>query len=341
MKTILCIVLLLVEGISPLELLNQFPLVLPSTSTPKTSTCSDKYGNQPAKRSASINGLLSNLNWCIEKAERVNNIKFTDKNGEQRQACLFITPSIKPLPLLVWLHASLLSPSSIVLTNLINEAGTADLTGIKYGPIGYHLLVPLGRDTTHIYPPPDDQGLGWDNWYRNYNRSDPSLNVDVQTIDYFIDYVLNHRSDFKVDSSRVFMSGWSNGAAMALQYALNTPRIAAAAVYSAPDPYRDYKDPCSQTPKPTYFTPVLTLYNQCDVIGICQTGKAFIDDLNNRYANKLTAKVVIIDSFFQIKTTCHLNCNSILGLGLIQHLRWPINLNDKVFFNFFRQHSSI
>jgi dienelactone hydrolase len=137
------------------------------------------------------------------------------------------------------------------------------------------------------------------------------------------------------------MSGWSNGAAMALQYALNTPGIAAAAVYSAPDPYRDYKDPCAQIPNPKYFTPILILYNQCDILGICQTGKAFIDDLNNRYGNKIVARVVIVDSFLQSKTTCNLNCNTILGLGLIQHAFWPTSLNDKVFFNFFRQYSSL
>ena len=73
------------------------------------------------------------------------------------------------------------------------------------------------------------------------------------------------------------MSGWSNGAAMALQYALNTPRTAAAAAYSAPHPYRDFKDPCIQIRNPKYFTPILILYNQCDILGICQRGKAFIN----------------------------------------------------------------
>ncbi|CAF3718701.1 unnamed protein product [Rotaria sp. Silwood1] len=134
------------------------------------------------------------------------------------------------------------------------------------------------------------------------------------------------------------MSGWSNGAAMAVEYALNTPGIAAAAVYSAPDPYQDYHDPCNQTSYPSHFTPVRILYNQCDVINICVTGMAFINGLKNRYPTELIAEGIIIDSLYQITSTCNPLCTSELGLGLIQHSRWPTSLNDKIFFDFFRQH---
>ncbi|CAF2102455.1 unnamed protein product [Rotaria magnacalcarata] len=341
MKAILLFLMLLVQGVSSFQLPFTIPSIWPTTAPPNTSTCSNKYGDQPAKLTTSISDILTYVNLCVDIPRRVVKLSFTDTDGNQRQACLLITSTSKRLPIIVWLHASLLSPSTIFLTNLVNEASSTNLTGKINGPLGYHLLVPLGRDTTHIYPSPDDKGLGWDNWYRNYNRSDPALNVDVQTIDYFIDQVVNRRTDLQVDSSRVFMSGWSNGAAMALQYALNTPKIAAAAVYSAPDPYRDYKDPCAQTPNVTYHTPVLTLYNQCDIIGICETGKAFIDDLNNRYGNKQVANVTIFGSDFQIKTTCNLACNDLSILAVAQHLRWPITLNENVFFNFLRKYSSV
>jgi hypothetical protein len=42
------------------------------------------------------------------------------------------------------------------LTNLISEAKKANLTGTADGPLGYHLLLPSGRNTTHIYPSSDD-----------------------------------------------------------------------------------------------------------------------------------------------------------------------------------------
>jgi hypothetical protein len=78
---------------------------------------------------------------------------------------------------------------------------------------------------------------------------------------------------------------------MAVQYALNTSGIAGAALYSTPDPY------------PSHFTPVLILYNQCDVINICVTGTAFINDLHDVYKNNLISENVIIVSFFKTSTT--------------------------------------
>lgn len=321
-----------------------------------SSNCT-QYGDPPATLINSTNSLLSDVDVCqiFNVTGQILNLfnvtgqtlNFTDSSGQQRSACFIRIPSSTPLPLLVWLHPSLSQPRSILETNLVLQAGTANLTGTSDGPLGYHLLLPLGRDTTHQYPYPDNQGLGWDNWYRNYNRSDPALNVDVQTIDYFINVVTRNSSDsVYIDISRVFMSGWSNGAAMAVEYALNTPGIAAAAVYSAPDPYRDYQDPCAQTPYPTYFTPILIVYNECDIIGICTTGTAFIADLNNRYNGTLTAQAVIIEDPCDLLLTCNIVtecapnwlCDNELDPGTVNHLLWPIVHNDDVFFNFFRKY---
>ena len=311
-------------------------LTLPNQSN--VSNCT-KYGRPPATRTSTLSGAVSIIKLCANITGHTTVIHFTDSNGEQRSACLLITSLSESLPLLVWLHPSLFPPLTILDTELVPQAYTANLTGTMNGSLGYHLLIPSGRDTTHVYPKPDDRGLGWDNWYRNYNRSDPTMNVDAQAMDYFIDQVVRNFTDARVDRARIFMSGWSNGASMALEYALNTPGIAAAAVYSAPDPYRDYKDACAQEPSPQYFTPILDLHNQCDIINICVTGKDFIDKLNSGYANRLTAKIVIIDSFLKLASTCNLGCTSIVGLGGLQHARWPKPYNEKAFFAFFRNHS--
>ncbi|CAF1197432.1 unnamed protein product [Adineta steineri] len=300
--------------------------------------CTKKYGDQPAKRVITVDTAVTLLNVCGNISGYVNTLKFTDSNGDARGACFIITQSKQPLPLLVWLHSSLYPASSISLTGLLEQANKANLTGTSDGPLGYHILLPYGRSTTHFYPVPDDQGTGWDNWYRNYNRSDPALNVDVQAMDYFINKVLTTQSnDYQIDKSRVFLSGWSNGAAMAVEYALNTPGIASVAVYSAPDPYRDYHDPCAQRPYPTNLTPIRLLYNQCDVLNMCVTGGSFIEDLNNRYCD-LTAEIVIIDSDLQRTSECDKSCTSEFGIGMLQHFRWPIPRNDDVFFDFFRKH---
>ena len=75
---------------------------------------------------------------------------------------------------------------------------TADLSGDPARP-GFIVVAPEGRATTHFYPAPDDQGSGWDNWYRQLDRRGRDLvvdgvtyaqNVDAATIDHFIDEVI-------------------------------------------------------------------------------------------------------------------------------------------------------
>src|SRR6202011_467894 len=70
-------------------------------------------------------------------------------------------------------------------------------------------------------------------------------NVDAATIDHFRAQVLAGKM---VDTNRVYLSGWSNGSAMAYAYGLERPSIAAIAVYSAPNPYHAFNDPCPQSP---------------------------------------------------------------------------------------------
>src|SRR5439155_1470071 len=82
----------------------------------------------------------------------------------------------------------------------------------------------------------DDRGTGWDNWYRQLDKSGGAVtvdgvsypqNVDAATIDHFIDEEV---ATGKVDTRRIYVTGWSNGAAMGFLYALSRRRIAAAAV---------------------------------------------------------------------------------------------------------------
>jgi predicted esterase len=135
-------------------------------------------------------------------------------------------------------------------TNFTVKAATANLTGTPSGPSGYYFLLPAVRLTKN-FECGAIECVAWDTWYRNFNRSDLNITVDVQTIDFFINQVVHNMSNLHFDSTRVFLSGWSNGAAMALLYALNTPNIAAASVYSSTNPYKNKNDPCPQTPYPS------------------------------------------------------------------------------------------
>ena len=313
-----------------------FLLIISSIFGESCSGQCTKYGNDPALSSR----LLINFNKMIEVCQNISGqlLTYQDNNNEERCACLLVTSSSKTLPLVVWLQPSVSYATSIFSTNFTVEALTIELLNRNNNSSGYHLLLPAARITKncecrHI------PCVTWDIWFRNFNRSDPQMNVDIKTIDYFIDHIINHMSNIHVDSSKIFLSGWSNGASMALLYALNTPNIASAAVYSSQNPYKNENDPCPQTPFLSECTSILILVNSCDSPGICQGAQEFITDLNIRYDNQIIAEFITINGSLNPKPTliskCCLNCSN--TQGLINHSRWPIHLNEQIFYSFFRK----
>src|SRR5262249_12238537 len=222
---------------------------------------------------------------------------YVDNNGEQRYACLSQPSNLAAavqLPLVVFLHPSLFTPDTLyTVTDIPEFMTTADLTGDP-NRSGFILLAPQGRNTAHYYPFPDDTGPGWDNWYRNTRPTlefglpeDQAENVDVATIDHFIQAIIDQGH---VDTNRIFVTGWSNGSAMGILYGQARAKtdvrhpwaVAAIGVYSAPNPYGDFNDPCPvadfsnpTAPKirrlPTI--PILHMHNDCDIVGICESGQ--------------------------------------------------------------------
>ena len=309
-------------------------------------SCDGIHGDRPAALTTSTSAIgdlpFQLLQLCSARGGEY--LDWTDPDGTPRQACLHVPAQAspaKPLPLIVFLQGSIVPADPQTFYNaweLLNA--TADLTGDPARP-GFILLVPFGRDTKHFYPSPDDTGLGWDNWYRNLDRGDPAVNVDVATIDHFIDTVKGRGI---VDDRRVYMSGWSNGAAMAILYALNTPGIAATSVYSDPDPFADVADPCAQPPFGDNMRPIMQIHNDCDVIGICQTG-------GEEFAAKMAAgmphvefRSVIIDVTQQEVAQCNDLCAydgnpaQLLLPGTLRHVMWPYLWNDRMF-AFLRDHA--
>jgi len=285
-----------------------------------------------------------------------------DSDGTERYAC-FYEPAPADggaaLPLVVFLHGSLANADSVLVTGLVPKSRTADL---GRGPPGYYLLAPEGRETSHFYGAPDDKGLGWDNWYRQLTPAgDVTLggvtykeNVDAAAIDHFIDLVIASR---KVDENRIYLTGWSNGAAMALLYALNRPQIAAAAVYSAPDPFSAFIDSCPQTPIDhaaakigeielfNPHVPIMHVRNACDIGGICPNGLRFVTQLNS-LGNRVND--VIVDSHGGRVSDCDAACGtnpngagdiSASGSfrGFKHHLAWPAAWTDAML-KFMKEH---
>ncbi len=195
------------------------------------------FGDPPAK-------LIANVVPRCTDGEVLG--PWNDSDGTPRYACLYQPPSPtprRPLPLIVYLHPSLANADSVRrFTNLLDFLKTANVSDDPARP-GFILLAPQGRNTTHYYSPPDRTGTGWDNWYRQFNPSGAVTaagksypeNVDAATIDHFIDAV---EATGKVDRQRIYVTGWSNGGAMAYLYGLNRREIAAVGVYSAADPFQ-------------------------------------------------------------------------------------------------------
>jgi hypothetical protein len=293
------------------------------------------YGDPPAT-------LIANIVPLCTGGTRLG--PWNDSGGTPRYACLYEPEGASastPLPMLVYIHPSLVTADSLEeSTNILDYIDTFDLSGNPSRP-GFIVLAPEGRDTTHYYPTADAVGPGWDNWYRQFNPTitTPPENVDAATIDHFIASMITTGI---VDQNRIFLSGWSNGAAMAYEYGLNRGNIASIAVYSAPDPYAFTVDPCQQTPvlnKPPTISQIeitapqvatYQVHNSCDLAGICPNTERLETRLKGI---GVVAGDQIIGSLDPLDQSAATACNPLCGsdpdgdsnntLGGQNHLRWP------------------
>jgi hypothetical protein len=277
---------------------------------------------------------------------------WNDSDGTARYACLYQPASASAsnkLPLLVWLHPSLVTADSIISTNILSFQNSFSLAA---GTTGFVVLAPEGRDTTHFYPAPDNEGPGWDNWYRQFSPGTVKVggvsypeNVDVATIDHFIGVV---QAAGAVLNDRTFVSGWSNGSAMSYIYALNRPNVKAIAVYSAPDPFQAFNDPCPQTPVEDHPTTVAEIrvsnpkiqayqvHNSCDIAGLCPNSEMIISQVANLGGNP--DDDVIINDLKQEVGSCDPLCgtdpdgssSNIPGttVGSLNHIEWPLTWTE-------------
>lgn len=289
-----------------------------------------------------------------------------DADGSERYACLFEPAAASPknrLPLLVYLHPSLFWPATVSHTGLLELAASYPLSGDPKRP-GFIVLAPQGRKTAHFYPFPDNSGSGWDNWYRQFNpegdvKTGATIyreNVDAAAIDHF---VMQAAARGKVDTRRIYVTGWSNGASMAVLYALNRPNVAAAAVYSGPDPFGAFDDPCPQTPTANppagdnqvqvfnLAVPLMHVRNSCDVAGICPNDERLAGQLRDV---GVSLDDVTLDGGNKQVAACSAWCgsnpdgdmNPLLNpigwtVGLHRHNRWPSEWNGAML-DFLRRH---
>ena len=291
---------------------------------------------------------------------------WTDLYGSDRYACLYEPKSMRVkrrLPLIVYLHPSLFGAETIRLTNLLLYRNSALVSGDRKRR-GFIVLAPLGRVSSHHYPYPDNKGLGWDNWYRQLNPAGNVTtgglvyhqNADAAAIDHFIDVV---EMQHQVDLTRIYVTGWSNGAAMGYLYALNRPNIAAVAAYSGPDPFGAFDDPCPQIPvrhAPTdnrqieVFNPdlpMMQVHDDCDLAGICPNCERLAKESRSMGAEVHDTIINFVGrQVSECMQWCGTNPNADLfpasnplgwSLGLSNHGGWPLSWTSTML-DFFRDH---
>jgi predicted esterase len=320
-----------------------------------TAQACTPFGDPPAQ-------FYSTTAPICERGTRIGPWK--DGDHTARYACLYEPPQAatgKPLPLVVFIHPSLYSAGSIASnTNLLDYLASANVSDDPARP-GFIVLAPQGRDTHHYYAWPDEHGSGWDNWYRQFSpQGDVTVggkryaeNVDATAIDHFIAAEV---AIGKVDQARIYLTGWSNGAAMAYAYGLSRPGIAAIAVYSAPDPYETVPDVCFQKPVTTAPTsnrelqifntqlPTYQVHNACDISGLCPNALRLEGQLRALGGNVTDT---IIDHGQNAVTKCDDSCGTnpngdlynleAMMIGTANHIRWP-NKWTAAMLDFFRRH---
>lgn len=247
-------------------------VLLAGCSIANSSGVCSRYGDPPATLSG------SEIPDC-RGGTRIG--PWHDSYGTDRYACLWSPAAASrgaQLPLVVFLHGAPADAAQAIDTGLPRLVNSADLSGDPARP-GFFLLSIQGRDISHYYPLGAASGTGWDNWYRQLQPKDTnSENADAAAIDHFIAAVSTTGG---VDPNRIYLTGFSNGGAMAILYALSRRGIAAVAIYSAPDPWAYATDSCRQVPVARAAAddaeyqilnpkvPVYEVHNGCDLGAMC------------------------------------------------------------------------
>jgi pimeloyl-ACP methyl ester carboxylesterase len=251
-------------------------------------------------------------------------------------------------------------------TSIRAKAVNYDLSDDPARP-GFVLLAVQGRNL-HYPTHAARDGHHHDFYFRDLGS--PSRNPDIANLDRLIDELV---AGGVVDRNRIYLMGWSNGGFFGQMYAIArhahaTPggnRVAAAAVFSAGDPFHnvhpDQAPSCQLDPYPRATVPILLVSRSCDVVA-CDRAQA-VSLESTRFAvepghiagdwvRDLGAKVGdpnvvwrIVDSDGQRVARCASTRQCRLGRGLLNHLRWPDGVADRsgidhepAMLNFLRDH---
>ena len=298
------------------------------------------YGVRPrATVAESLDGAINKVLMAIVESCRLHDgevLTWTDANATPRTACLIKAPQSSPthpLPLLVYLPPTGIGPDALLITGLVPQSKTAVL-GANDAEPGFNILMPEGRDIEQFLPFPVNYGIGWDHWYRNFNRGSSYLNPDVAAIDHFIAAT---EAEGIVDTKRVYITGHSEGADMATLYGLNTPGIAATRVFSSISPFDDPADPCPQAPFASNNTrPYFLTTRACDAGYACAAGHQFLDQLRAGVLPAANVGGETLDLQGKVVEACDPTCEDpnpdtvTFIREQLNHVPWPVSRNPEL-----------
>ncbi len=289
------------------------------------STCNE-YGALPIRTVYPVTFPL-----ICEDGEQLN----YEQGSVLRHACLNYPDQADSLdyqwPLIVYIHGSLVTPMSLYtfgrdFFNLRDDFKLSNNDSIR----GFITLSPEGRIAKPWtgQGPSTGEGFHWDEWYRN-----PDDNLDADAIDYFLNQVV---STGKVDTSRIYVFGWSNGAYMTVLYSTwRSSRIAAMGQYAGANPWS--RTPCPIPMSYTRQVPLFLMRNLCDALVPCDSTKQWIDTLT---ANNWPFEYHNLDAVgeFTLNDSCSTDPGCSGDMGLVEHMRWPRKTSLEFMLEYFRLH---
>lgn len=342
--------------------------VLPSTTPicdPTTGLAAPKTACSAAQPcSSTISGTMTvEINDIGTLCHGDQTISWTDVNGDARWACIYRPPSATsaaPRPMLIFFPPSMTNADSMYTqTGFRTKAETVDLTQGAGGPRPGFILVTLQPRNLH-----DGNSLGdgqkFDYSYRDLGTD--SCNPDIRSADHLIDMLV---AEGNVDPTRIYISGWSNGAVFSQLYGIarhDTPtpggnHVAAVVAYAGGDPFiqTDSSDNCGIAYLQSTF-PSYNIHRSCDSLSPCDDtqepaadhGINMEDWIQHLSSDVMDPNVadVIIASDASDAGACLVGgtaqCNSVIGA--LNHLHWPDGSGNDVIdrepgmLDFFRNH---
>jgi predicted esterase len=290
-----------------------------------TSTCNE-YGTLPIRTVYPVT-----IPLICEDGEQL----IYEQGSVVRHACLNYPVQADSLdykwPLIVYIHGSLVTPMSLYtfgrnFFNLRDEFKLSNNDSIR----GFITLSPEGRIAKPWtgQGPATSEGLHWDEWYRN-----PDDNLDADAIDNFLNQVV---STGMVDTSRIYVFGWSNGEYMTVLYSTwRSSRIAAMGQYAGANPWS--RTPCPIPMNYARQVPLFLMRNICDALVPYTTSQQWIDTL---IASNWPFKYHNLDAVgeFTMNDSCNTNPGCSGYKGLVEHMRWPRKTSLELMLEYFRLH---